>query len=128
MNKDNNIVEIKRSETGLGLFATKSIPAKNRIIEYKGRLIPDEIALKSRGRYLFDLENGYSIDGSSRSNLARYINHSCKPNAYAIIEDERIWIWSKRTIEAGEEITIDYGKEYFDIFIKPKGCKCKKCV
>ena len=26
----------------------------------------------------------------------------------------------------GEEITYDYGKEYFDEYIKPKGCRCEK--
>ena len=74
------------------------------------------------------IDEEYRIDGSPRSNKARYINHSCEPNAKAYKNGLRVWIWSIRAIEAGEEITCHYGKEYFDDFIKPIGCKCAKCV
>jgi SET domain-containing protein len=59
--------------------------------------------------------------------VARYINHSCKPNAEALISGRRVWIWSRKNIKAGEEIAYDYGKEYFDDIIKPMGCRCEKC-
>jgi SET domain-containing protein len=39
-----------------------------------------------------------------------------------------VWIWSRREIRPGEEITYNYGKEYFDDHIKPVGCKCQKCA
>ena len=74
------------------------------------------------------INSKWSIDGSPRSNTARYINHSCRPNAEAYISGRRVWIWSKRAISAGEEITCDYGKEYFDEHIKPVGCKCEACL
>jgi hypothetical protein len=35
---------------------------------------------------------------------------------------------SLRLIEAGEEITYDYGKEYFDAFIGKENCLCVKCA
>jgi SET domain-containing protein len=35
---------------------------------------------------------------------------------------------ARKKIKPGEEITYDYGREYFDIFLKPSGCKCAKCV
>jgi hypothetical protein len=60
--------------------------------------------------------------------MARYINHSCRPNAEALISKGRVWIWSRRNIKAGEEIAYDYGKEYFEGVIKPIGCKCEKCA
>jgi len=70
----------------------------------------------------------WSIDGSPRSNLARYINHSCRPNAEAFVTNRRrVWIWSRRRIKPGEEITYDYGKEYFEGIIEPIGCRCSKC-
>jgi hypothetical protein len=25
-------------------------------------------------------------------------------------------------------LSYHYGKEYFDVHIKPKGCRCKKCA
>jgi SET domain-containing protein len=118
---------VRRSAIGLGLFAAEDIPAGKRIIEYLGPLIPNEEVEKRRGRYFFGVNSKWSIDGSPRSNLARYVNHSCRPNAEAFVSGRRVWIWSKRRIRAGEEITYNYGKEYFDDYIKPVGCKCAKC-
>lgn len=128
MNKENHKFAIKRSRTGLGLFALEPIPAGKRIIEYTGPYILNEEVEKKRGKYFFEVNTKWSIDGSPRSNTARYINHSCRPNAEALISGRRVWIWSKKNIKAGEEITYDYGKEYFDDHIKPKGCKCEKCA
>lgn len=120
-------VQVKRSDTGLGLFTTELIPRGKKIIEYTGPLISTEELNKRRGKYFFRVNTKWSINGSHRSNSARYINHSCMPNAEAIISGKRIWIWSIKVIKAGEEITIDYGEEYFDDHIKPKGCKCDPC-
>jgi SET domain-containing protein len=119
---------VKRTNTGLGLFATESIPAGKRLIEYTGRILPNEVVDKMRGKYFFGINSKWSIDGSARSNIARYFNHSCKPNAEAFVSGKRVWVWSKKNIKAGQEITINYGKEYFDQFIKPKGCKCAQCI
>lgn len=128
MKKGNDKVVVKRSATGLGLFAAQRIPAGKRIIEYTGPLISNEEVSKRRGKYFFEVNTKWSIDGSPRGNTARYINHSCLPNAEAFISGHRVWIWSKRNIKAGEEITYNYGKEYFNDLIKPKGCKCHKCA
>lgn len=118
---------VRRSTTGLGLFATTVIRARTRIIEYTGPLISNEEVERSRGKYFFGLDERHSVNGSPRSNIARYINHSCRPNAEAIITGRRIWIWSKRVIRLGEEITYNYGPEYFEDQIRPVGCKCEKC-
>ncbi len=118
---------VKRSKTGLGLFAAEDIPKGTRIIQYTGKIISNEEADQHRGRYLFTLDAEQTIDGSSRKNLARYINHSCRPNADSDVIDKEIWIIAKRKIKASEEITINYGRSYFNQFIKPKGCKCVKC-
>jgi uncharacterized protein len=119
---------VRRTETGLGLFAIRPIPKGKRIIEYTGPLISNEIVERSNGKYFFSVNTKWSIDGSPRSNIARYINHSCQPNAEAFISDRgRVWIWSRRRIMPGEEITYDYGKEYFEGIIEPIGCRCAKC-
>ena len=119
---------VKRSDTGLGLFATKLIPKGKRIIEYTGPRVPNDEVENSSGKYFFEVNTRWSIDGSGRDNIARYINHSCRPNAEAIITRGRVWIWSKKNIQPGEEIAYDYGKEYFDGIIKEIGCKCEKCA
>ncbi len=119
---------IRRTATGLGLFALEPIPAGKRIIEYTGPLVSnEEVEKRKTGKYFFSLNTKWSLDGSPRTNTARYINHSCRPNAEAFVSGHRVWIWSKRAIKAGEEITYHYGAEYFDVHIKPKGCRCEKC-
>jgi SET domain-containing protein len=119
---------VKRTKTGLGLFATRPIPKGKRLVEYTGPLISNEIVDRSNGKYFFSVNTKWSIDGSPRSNLARYINHSCRPNAEAFVTNRRrVWIWSRRRIKPGEEITYDYGKEYFEGIIEPIGCRCSKC-
>jgi SET domain-containing protein len=128
MNKGKPNYVIKRTAFGLGFFALRPIPRDKRIIEYTGPLISNKEVDKRDGKYFFGVNSKWSIDGSPRSNIARYINHSCKPNAEAIISGRRVWIWSKRNIKAGEEIAYDYGEEYFEDIIKPKGCRCEKCA
>src|SRR3954462_8030606 len=102
MHKGNLNYAIKRTAHGLGLFTLEPIPSDKRIIEYIGTVSTYEEAGKRGGKYLFDIAGKYVIDGSLRSNLARYINHSCRPNAKAYAFGLRVWIWSLRAIKAGE--------------------------
>lgn len=121
---------IGRSATGLGLFATKPIKRTAYIATYRGRRISTEEAdrLEARGaRYMFELNRRWTIDGSSRRNVARYINHSCRPNAKPVSRKGKIVIVALRRIEPGEEITYDYGKEYLDYFLENGGCRCAAC-
>jgi uncharacterized protein len=117
---------VKRSLTGLGIFATKKIPRRIRILEYTGELIDEKEANRRAGKYLFETGKGMTIDGTNRKNIARYINHSCVPNCEPIVVGTRVFIKTLRVIQPGEELAYDYGKEYFNHFIKPYGCKCPK--
>ena len=121
---------IGRSKTGLGMFATERIPKNTRIFEYTGRIITNAAAEKIPGkpRYLYDLNKKFTLDGSPRSNLGRYANHSCRPNAVDYTYRGRVYVKSLRAIEPGEEITYDYGKIYFNAFIGKQNCLCVKCV
>jgi len=124
-----NKVRIKRSKAGLGLFAEQSYKKGDFVIEYTGELISPEEADRRGGKYLFTVTDDVILDGKGREHIARYINHSCKPNCYAEVDEdeERVFIYANRNIKAGEEITYDYGKEYFDDHIKPYGCRCNTC-
>jgi SET domain-containing protein len=121
---------VKRSSTGLGLFANKPHKKGEEIIEYVGETITAEEGNRRGGKYLFELNDQWMIDGKNRSNLARYINHSCRPNACPeLSQDEtQVKIFAKKKITPGEEITINYGPQYFKILIKPLGCRCEKCT
>lgn len=122
--------QIKRGRpgTGLALFATETFKKGDFIVEYTGEKITTERADSLGTKYLFEIDKDWTIDGSSRTNIARYINHSCLPNAEAEIRGSRIYIEASKKILPGEEITIDYGDEYFDEFIRPHGCKCRLCT
>lgn len=123
--KDHRFVVKKgRPGTGLGLFATEDIKKGDFILEYTGKKIPTKVADELTGRYLFEIDEEWTIDGSPKSNTARYINHSCDPNTEAETHDGHILISAVKPIPAGEELTIDYGEEYYDEFIRPNGCKC----
>lgn len=119
---------VKRSAAGLGLFANEAIPRRRFVVEYWGKQIPDAKAQYVGGKYLFEVGNGKTIVGTTRKNVARYINHSCKPNCEVEIKGGRVYIFSRRTIKPGEELNYDYGEEYFDYYIKPHGCRCKGCT
>lgn len=116
--------KVKRSSAGFGLFTEDFIKKDSFVIEYFGPLITDEEADRKGGRYLFDIDKKWTINGSSRKNLARYLNHGCRPNCEAEIDGRRIMIYAKKNIKEEEELTYHYGKSYFDDFIKPYGCKC----
>lgn len=121
---------IGRSATGLGLVATKPIKRAAYIATYRGRRISTEEADRRVARgasYIFELNSRWSIDGSPRWNVARYINHSCRPNAKPVIRNRRIVIVTLRRIEPGEEITYHYGREYLCCFAENGGCRCPTC-
>jgi SET domain-containing protein len=123
---------VGRSNTGLGLFATEIINKGDFIVEYKGRLLrnAEADAMADRGsKYLYEINSRWTIDGSSRKNIARYANHSCRPNAESDVTRERkVVIRAVKKIRPGDEITYDYGRDYFNLIIKPMGCRCAKCV
>ena len=120
-------VVVKRANAGLGLFAARFFRKGERIIEYVGRTISNTEAYTSRSKYLFEVSARRTIDGTARTNIARYINHSCRPNCEPEIEHGHIFIDARKNIRAGEELSYDYGKEYLDEHIRPFGCRCVKC-
>src|SRR5262249_2005037 len=116
-----------RPRRGLALFATKPIKKGDFIIKYWGRRIPNKIADELDNRYLFEINSRWTVDGATRRNIARYINHSCRPNAETDIVKGEILITAVKNIAPGDEITYDYGKEHFNGFIKPKRGQWDKC-
>lgn len=120
-------LRVGKSLSGKGVFAMEEIPKGKRIIEYIGRSVPVEEQGTIAGRYLFWTGRKKMIDGNIKENLARYINHSCRPNCEADGPSGKVFIYSIRKIKVGEELTYDYGEEYFEDYIKPVGCKCVKC-
>lgn len=110
------MIEKRRSPiAGWGVFATRAIPKNKRIIDYAGEKIPNRESVKREARYLkrghiwcFKLNSHWVRDAAVDGNLARFINHACKPNCYTRIVGDTIWICASRNIRKGEELTYDY--------------------
>jgi SET domain-containing protein len=117
---------VKRGLNGLGLYANTDFKKGEKILEYVGEIISVDEADRRGGKYLFELDEKWTIDGKSRENIARYINHSCVPNCETEVDGKRVFVYTIKKVTAGEELTYDYGKEYFKEYIEPKGCRCPK--
>jgi hypothetical protein len=102
---------------GRGAFATRAIRKGARIIEYVGERISqavaderyDDTAMSRHHTFLFNVDEDTVIDAAHEGNDARFINHSCAPNCQAFLEGDRIFIYALRDINAGEELSYDYG-------------------
>jgi SET domain-containing protein len=124
------IYRLGRSRTGLGLFAAIPIKKHTEIVEYSGERIPTALAReldrRRANKYLFEIDNRWTIDGSARSNHGRYVNHACKPNAEAVLRRGRLVYRAIKNIPAGAEITVDYGEEHMALYFRD-GCRCRDC-
>jgi SET domain-containing protein len=119
---------------GYGVFAAEPINKNRRIIDYAGELIPNSVSAPREERYLaegciwvFRLNRRWSRDANVGGNIARFINHSCRPNCWFEIAGRTIWIRASRRIERGEELTYDYctiGERTIPCRCRP-GCRNK---
>jgi hypothetical protein len=113
----------------LGVFADEAIPPRRKVIEYTGERISRRESRRRwdpRRSYLFTLDRYWTIDGAIGGSGAEYINHSCAPNLQARIMRGHILYFSKRRIERGEELTVDY--HYSDEVTRmPCACGAPTC-
>jgi SET domain-containing protein len=100
---------------GYGVFAAEPIAKNTRIIDYAGELIRNSDSTEREERYLragciwvFRVNRRWSRDAAVGGNIARFINHACKPNCWWEVVGTTIWIRAARAIAAGEELTYDY--------------------
>jgi uncharacterized protein len=119
----------KRSKVhGSGVFALESIAKNTRIIDYAGELIRNRDSEAREERYLADgciwvfrVNRTWSRDAAVGGNIARFINHACRPNCWVEIAGQTIWIRASRTIRAGEELTYDYATDGEQSIV----CRCR---
>ncbi len=97
------------------MFAAEPIAKGARIVEYKGRLIDQAEAARREDQYLprhriwiFNINTRWARDAGVGGNIARSINHACRPNCYVDVVGHTIWILASRRIVRGEELTYDY--------------------
>ena len=121
-------VKVKKGLAGMGLYADEFIKKGSKIIQYVGDILTDKECenMKDDGereRYIFWIKKDHNIDGYPKWNIARYANHSCDGNSESQMHAKEIYLFATKNIQAGEEITFDYGEEYVKEFLFNK-CMC----
>jgi len=104
---------------GQGAFASVLIRRGTRIIEYTGERIThaeadaryDDDAMEQHHTLLMIVNRKWVLDAAVGGNDARFINHSCEPNAEIVVARGRVFIDAIADIRPGEEITYDYAYE-----------------
>ena len=111
---------------GWGVYSMSPIKIGMFIGEYSGRIIRTRDLQGKRCNYVVSVrEEGRggiwrtNIDASWAGNFARFINHSCDPNAelqtYRVRHGSlipRVHLHAIREIDVSEEITFDYGLKF----------------
>jgi SET domain-containing protein len=116
--RSNSRVPIRRKRskiTGWGVYAAAPINKNTRVVHYAGEKITTTEADRRERRYqakgriwCFTINRRWVRDAAVGGNIARFINHSCRPNCYVEIAGDTIWIRAARNIRRGEELTYDY--------------------
>lgn len=136
-------LEVRKSKIhGYGLFTKEQMAEGQMIVEYQGQMISQDVADEREKAYeeqgigscyMFRLDEKTIIDATRCGNLARFINHSCDPKAYARVvcvdggNEKKIVIFAKRTIEPGDEVTYDYKFPIEDEAIRCD-CSAPNCI
>ncbi|KAG6265118.1 hypothetical protein E4U48_006071 [Claviceps purpurea] len=125
---------IKTSDRGYGVRSNRCFQPNQIIMEYTGEIIT-EVECERRMRqeyknnecyYLMSFDQHMIIDATTGS-IARFVNHSCKPNCrmikWIVSGQPRMALFAgDRPIMTGDELTYDYN---FDPFSKNvQTCLC----
>ncbi len=97
---------------GRGLFAASRVPRRMKLGELSGVLRRLPLIRQTMQRraviHLVELSRRWALD-CSRGNVFRHLNHCCAANCYLRIVARRVEVYSRRSIPAGRELTVDYG-------------------
>ncbi|ANM59093.1 SET domain group 26 [Arabidopsis thaliana] len=117
---------IKCEGRGWGLVALEEIKAGQFIMEYCGEVISWKEAKKRaqtyethgvKDAYIISLNASEAIDATKKGSLARFINHSCRPNCetrkWNVLGEVRVGIFAKESISPRTELAYDYNFEWY---------------
>ena len=121
-----------------GVFTDEPIVQGTQVLEYRGEEIGLQVGERRQEMYerngeidyLFRVDDQLIVDATRMGSLARFVNHSCAPNCVSKIVPhagrKKIVLYTKRDIEAGEELSYDYKFELEDEKI-PCHCGAATC-
>jgi hypothetical protein len=123
INKKNLLVKRSRLPcAGKGLFTKVYLPKGARIAEYKGRMITWK-EFNADNPFIYSINRKHVIDARPyKKTLARYANDArglyslkgVRNNSKYVEDGFKVFIEATKDIKRGEEILVDYGKEYWD--------------
>ena len=110
------MIERRKSKiAGWGVFATETIPRTSASCRTSEKISNKESLKRERSIrrdiWCFKLTNRTVIDAGVGGNIARFINHSCKPNCYIEIKDGVIWVRAAKTIRRAPSSTTTYNTD-----------------
>jgi hypothetical protein len=109
------------------LFAARAYHAADVIVKITGR--------RRSAEEIWDI-GGKTMDNSFRfgpetyldplDGFGRYLNHSCRPNAFIAKRNHQLYLRAAERIRAGDEIVIDYSTILGNDDIWMMRCKCSE--
>lgn len=105
---------------GMGAFAESAIPAGAKIGEIRGEFVSlAEARVRARqaerttGRiFMIAISDKRAVDATHSTDPLRFANHACAPNMVLKIQQGRVAFYAIRNIDAGEELTAQYGETH----------------
>ena len=103
-------VRVDETHVGRGVFARRKLKAGMVLGEIQGEIFPVEPDDPS---YCMELPSGRVLEPAAP---LRFLNHSCDPNCELFywfdedgsLQEDRLWLQTIRSINAGDELLIDY--------------------
>lgn len=141
-NKDiHNFIDLcETPNVGIGVFTTAALNDNTIVGLYTGHLMNQANLVQGQEKYAMTVGrlNGgpinVIIDGWATGGWTRFVNHSCVPNlkiqqSMNCGRTKVVYFRTSRPIAAGEQLFIDYGREYFRVAgprsaIIGNGCLC----
>lgn len=115
------LIVAKSRISGKGAFAAASIPARTKLGNMGGEIIPyKEVRKRIKNQKPHELcmvefnNDPIALDASVNRNALSYINHSCNPNTYMRRAYRKVEFYTLRKIRKGEELSCDYGETHHD--------------
>lgn len=118
-------LELRETQNmGIGVFATAPIPKDAIVGVYAGDLVQKAALTLDEKRYTAQIRTlpggaAVLINAFQQGNWTRFINHSCRPNCgrfKVAMNCGSMMVYYVRTetaIAVGEELSVDYGRDYF---------------
>lgn len=123
-------VRIGRSRNGKGIFALRSIGRGQVLFQIKGKFISGDVSEKISKEAR---DNAFRYDAdiyiTPGKHIAKFVNHSCDPNAKIAKKGSKLFIIALKKIEKGEEISFDYSTTLAsdDSWTMKCNCGSKNC-